>query len=249
MTYFVNTYLVCCLRHGIGKSLKRNTISNVFSISDIAFVLWLLENNWDHWTDMKNNGNTKKSMVKTKYTITGESGGSNKYSGWNELGKKQYNDLFEIVESKIGSPACITFEVEFLTVAKGNATTTKSKGKSNKADPLLDADGNPMEPLKVCNSLSTLASSVMGVAALSGKENTPPPPNSCTGYKLQPKQVALNSTAGIPACPSLEEAQQFAMPFVGNPACAHLGAAGPSIETEPVPDPNDPEKPIQTMKV
>ena len=86
--YFVNMYLVCVLCHGKSKNLKYDAPSDVFSVSNETMVIWFLENSWERWEDMKLKEDKNKSEVETLYTVLGDKGGSKKFGGWNEKGKR-----------------------------------------------------------------------------------------------------------------------------------------------------------------
>ena len=83
------------------KASRSRWISNIATISDEAFALVLLENNYEVWVDMQTRGVTKGSSVDPKYTNGGNSvgnGRSRKYKGWSDEGIERYNELFDRVK-------------------------------------------------------------------------------------------------------------------------------------------------------
>jgi hypothetical protein len=76
-----------------GKGLiEKSPLDHVFMVDDEVLVLWLTENNWEIWADMKKHNNTKTSMLNPKkFTVTGDTGGGLKFGGWND-------ELYDLVE-------------------------------------------------------------------------------------------------------------------------------------------------------
>jgi hypothetical protein len=70
-TWFVNVYLTCTVGVGHDKGLIEKSPSDVFTVDDEVLVLWLMENNWEIWADMKKRNNTKTSTLNPKFTVTG----------------------------------------------------------------------------------------------------------------------------------------------------------------------------------
>ena len=109
-TWFVNIYLVCSVGRGQKNKLLTMPLSKVFTIGDEAIVLWYMENSWHIWKDMKETNNTKSSACVPMYTVSGDKGGGGKGAGWNELGKKRYNELFDLVENSRRSTTVPSFD-------------------------------------------------------------------------------------------------------------------------------------------
>ena len=98
------------------KRNKIKTIGNIFSITDEAFVLLILENNWERWIDINNQSKNKYmpskrgrekpkvSSVMPKYThleVKGSNAEQNQdqgCKGWRESGIQCYNELCESVK-------------------------------------------------------------------------------------------------------------------------------------------------------
>ena len=84
------------------KRLCSFLLSSYATVSDEAFAILSLENNYDTWMDMGLTGNTKTSNVPRKYTNGGKSKGtaatSQHNKGWSNEGLCRFNDLFDLVE-------------------------------------------------------------------------------------------------------------------------------------------------------
>ncbi len=83
------------------KDSRSRHISQIATVSDEAFALVLLENNFNVWSDMYSTGVTKGSTINPEYTNGGNSisnGRSRKYKGWSDAGIDKYNDLFDKVK-------------------------------------------------------------------------------------------------------------------------------------------------------
>ena len=95
---------------------QKDNNTELFTKSDEAFTLLLLENYWDRWMDIyrKSDGSPKQrvgcqknkvvdSDVKPKYTSggniysQGEGSGGQRGKGWTTAGIKRYNELFDWV--------------------------------------------------------------------------------------------------------------------------------------------------------
>ena len=99
------------------KNCCNSLLSNYASVSDEAFAIFSLENNYDTWMDMGLTNNTKTSNVPQKYTNGGKSQGnvatSQHNKGWSDEGLRRFNELFELVEKNRVSPNAHAFEEEF----------------------------------------------------------------------------------------------------------------------------------------
>ena len=74
------------------------TLSSFVTVSDEAFMLINLDNQWNRWYDMYCSRNTKTSPTPTLYTSMGVSNNAstprqlcNKFGGWNAAGMAQFN--------------------------------------------------------------------------------------------------------------------------------------------------------------
>ena len=114
INYFVSTV--------IGKmNYKRNlcieVLSSYATVSDEAFALLSLENNYETWMDMALTGNTKTSKVLHKYTNGGMSqdkvATSQHNRDWSDEGFCWYNELFDLVEKNRDVPNVLQFEEKF----------------------------------------------------------------------------------------------------------------------------------------
>src|SRR4051812_50140745 len=72
-------------------------LSSYASVSDEAFAILSLENNYDTWMDMGLTNNTKTSNVPQKYTNGGKSQGnvatSQHNKGWSDEGLCRFNEI------------------------------------------------------------------------------------------------------------------------------------------------------------
>ena len=83
----------------------KDQINDLVTVSDEAYLLLLLENNWSCWVELNNiMGNEytpSKNKVplqhKPKYTYVSKSGVNHNQHGWSGEGIKRYNVLFELV--------------------------------------------------------------------------------------------------------------------------------------------------------
>jgi hypothetical protein len=105
-----STYALFCaqfLRPIVGTTKwKNNFLRKRFrvyvTISDEAFALLTLENNYNRWIDMWKTGNLKTSDVEAKWTNAGQSqanGQSKRFNGWKQDGYTRYNELYDLVEA------------------------------------------------------------------------------------------------------------------------------------------------------
>ena len=128
-------------------------------MSDEAFALLLLENNFNRWIDMGKTGNWLYSDVHPLYTSGGNvkqtpkpnnvvkssskknfpNLGTNlstpstaKYQGWSNKGIKRFNYLFDQIETERSTTLSTRFEEEFLVYSVTHEESkTKSKKKKN----------------------------------------------------------------------------------------------------------------------
>lgn len=125
----------------IGKmNYKKKSCSIVLSkyatVSDEAFALLSLENNYDTWMDMGLTGNTKSSKVPRKYTNGGKSqckvATSQHNKGWSGEGLCRFNELFDLVEKNRAAPYAHHFEENFREWCE-----EKALGKRKKVEKLF----------------------------------------------------------------------------------------------------------------
>lgn len=84
---------------------KVTTVSNILTVSDEAFILLCIENNFDKWIELyeirkqKKLGNVVAAVKHARYTRTGpgNKGFTDKAAGWNNEGIESYNQLCQIV--------------------------------------------------------------------------------------------------------------------------------------------------------
>ena len=84
----------------------RESLSSFVSVSDEAFMLINLENQWNRWYDMYCTGNTKVSPIGTIYTSMGVDANNNnrprqlcnKFGGWNAAGMAAFNRYSSLIK-------------------------------------------------------------------------------------------------------------------------------------------------------
>ena len=89
-----HAFVVLCLRHTVGVMTwklkhRKFDISDIFSVSDEALALVVLENNAMVW---KNKAYGTDTVVKAKYMKTAKDGSVRK--DWSDEGKERFNDIF-----------------------------------------------------------------------------------------------------------------------------------------------------------
>ena len=106
-------------------------MSEFASVSDEAFAILSLENNFDTWMDMGIKSNTKTSTVPRKYTNGGNSQGqvatSQHNKGWSDQGLHRFNEIFDLVQENRGKAYAQEFEDEFRNWCKEKAEGNKRK--------------------------------------------------------------------------------------------------------------------------
>jgi hypothetical protein len=115
-------FCVLCLKHIVGtatwrREFRRDTVPNMFTISDEAFAFLVLDNNREYWkqcyiegehnipvreTNSTSGRAHKRIMIDTKYTKRGSVGGK---QGWNQEGIETYNALLRAVMENRGRSA------------------------------------------------------------------------------------------------------------------------------------------------
>jgi len=89
-------------KHKWRKEFNRSAVfDNLYTASDEAFGLLVLENNWDRWKweaerTKEEIEAQKEDRPDVKYT-TGKGGAARKHQGWNGKGLRRYNELGELV--------------------------------------------------------------------------------------------------------------------------------------------------------
>ena len=144
-------YLTCSVGGGHDKALITKSPSQVFTIDDEVLVLWLMENNWDIWADMKKRQNTKKSLVQPKFTVTGDKGGGSKFGGWNDVGKERYNALYDLIERERSGQIGPVFD-NYYNDTRQAERESYTRNVKRKTAPTMSLK----KPIKARNSLSKL---------------------------------------------------------------------------------------------
>jgi hypothetical protein len=109
-------------------------ISEIATVSDEAFAILLLENNYDVWTKEVLGPTTgSDTVVTSKYTLNGA--GTKKNQGWTNEGLNRYNKLAALVSADRSRDSNKTWE-KTIKKMKSDAEDEKkgNKGKRKSAD-------------------------------------------------------------------------------------------------------------------
>jgi hypothetical protein len=150
---FVEYYVsaVIGLRH-FEKQKCNKTYSSYVTISDEAFAILSIENNWDRWMAMAKAQAWKTSPVPTKWTVTRDKtstpakrgnailGQENqpqarRYRGWSAQGINRYNQLFDQIRTKREAPSFAHFEDKLLLHFQKQAESSSKKIKKQRREP------------------------------------------------------------------------------------------------------------------
>lgn len=142
---FVNYYVgaVIGLRH-FEKHKCRKLYREYVSVSDEAFAILTLENNWERWMEMARQDDWTTAAVPTKWTVTrdrtasaakkaqnreSETGNpqARRYRGWSAQGINRYNQLFDQIEAERETSRATTFEDNLLRHFQREEAESNSK--------------------------------------------------------------------------------------------------------------------------
>jgi hypothetical protein len=127
------------------------------TISDEAFAILTIENNWSRWIDMATTEDWRSSSVPTKWTVTrdktataerrGRGNSKNdddvqptarRYRGWSAIGIERYNQLFDEITSHRAKNSSTLLEDRLLKHFQHETDMRgKSKRKQKKEPPPL----------------------------------------------------------------------------------------------------------------
>ena len=141
VTYYVGA--VVGLRH-FEKHKCHKLYREYVTISDEAFAILTLENNWDRWMAMAETDEWTTAPVPTKWTVTRDRTASaakkardkesetghaqaRRYRGWSAHGINRYNQLYDEIEAERLSTRADTFEANLLRHFQRVETETNSK--------------------------------------------------------------------------------------------------------------------------
>lgn len=170
--YYVSA--VVGLRH-FEKQKLRSNYSEYATVSDEAFAVLTIENNWNRWMSMAKTNHWKDSPVRTKWTVTrdtpvvSDSGKLKKqklppneeridtdlpegpqarrYRGWSAQGINRYNQLFDQIKKERNSKRGKRFEVKLRASMEHRAANEKNNGKNKKRKTELTALPMPKHEL------------------------------------------------------------------------------------------------------
>lgn len=190
-TWFVDVYLTCSVGRGHAAHLINTPPSDVFTCCDEVMVLWYMDNNWLVWADMKEKNITKGSTIASKYTVSGDKGGGSKCAGWNEQGKRRYNELFAKIEKSRSGQSGKAFDLHYATT-RDPTKLSKNKKASKKVS---------QQPTKLRNTLSMLVSKST-TFSVGGPGSYTTPPTTNTSLQTTTSTATLvppsTSVAGTP---------------------------------------------------
>jgi hypothetical protein len=153
VTYYVGA--VVGLRH-FEKHKCHKLYREYVTISDEAFAILTLENNWDRWMAMAAAEEWTTAPVPTKWTVTrdrtasaakkartreAETGNpqARRYRGWSAQGINRYNQLYDEIEAERKSSRAATFEANLLRHfqrVEADSSAKKRKGVPKVAPPM-----------------------------------------------------------------------------------------------------------------
>ena len=142
------------------RHFDRNKTTNIYStyvtISDEAFAVLTLENNWERWSAMATADEWKESDIPTKWTTSRDKRTSLKksdndtkqesdeddqtpqatrYRGWSWHGIERYNQLFNEIKASRSTPSFQKFELYLISEYKREEEDEgKHRGKRQKID-------------------------------------------------------------------------------------------------------------------
>ncbi len=137
-------------RKWVKENIDKMPMSKLFTQSDEAFLLLVMENNRDRWEDMIEN-KTATSKKPTKWS-RGQGTGALKFNGWDEEGLASYNTYTKKVK-KDREKRGRAFDEYYEKWVKENVKK-KTKGKKK--------DENPENKVNVENDLDDLDESLFG---------------------------------------------------------------------------------------
>jgi hypothetical protein len=123
------------------KDIATKRVSDIATPSDIAFILLVLENNWDYWVQYATSNSSKKNndqakvqetlkCPKTKWTSGNLLFGQN--SGWTKEGILRFNELCQL--EKANREAHKMVEEEFLNMKMAESNRLKHKKRRTQAE-------------------------------------------------------------------------------------------------------------------
>jgi hypothetical protein len=155
--WFADKVLQCVAgRRGWGKEKTMKILSESVTVSDEAFALLILVNNWDKWMAEHNSLARKIDALYTSSTQ-----GNKKFSGWSDAGIQKYNKLFDQIEKDRSSDQRREMEEKFL----------KSLQRTNGSNKRKSTEDVSQERIKARNTLFKKLSKVTLEAANEDHEN------------------------------------------------------------------------------
>jgi hypothetical protein len=108
-------------------------VSDFVSVSDEAFTILLLENNFECWCNMVTKKVSSSTKMIHKYTNGGSSKGANassrRFKGWSKEGLRCFNKLYDLVEEDRKGSHARKWEEDFCEYCNLGGATGKGKKK------------------------------------------------------------------------------------------------------------------------
>ena len=152
---FVDYLLSAVVGKHVCESCKHKALVSTYTtISDEAFALIVVENNWERWVDMHEQNNFKSSNIMPKFTNAGKTqyssnGSSNqKYKGWSAAGLKQFNEIFLMVKQNRNMKHALKWEEAF-KLKKEQDYVAERVNKKLKSSEQQDE----LQEIKICHEL------------------------------------------------------------------------------------------------
>lgn len=110
-----------------------NLLSQYATVSDEAFAILIMENNYGAWVDMGLRKDTSSTEAPWKYTNGGKAKGevasSQHNRGWSEQGMQRFNELFDKVKKNRKADGALVFEEKLRSYCEDRASDKKKRAK------------------------------------------------------------------------------------------------------------------------
>jgi hypothetical protein len=113
-------------KQAYNKKVVQETISNIATVSDEAFVMLCLENSMEQWEQEARNPTAKRIKNAVYTASTAE---ASKYGGWRKEGMRQFNTLQREIIPHLRKKT-LKLEVDYLMHQKGIKLPSRKKKKT-----------------------------------------------------------------------------------------------------------------------
>ena len=102
--FYVEKYLVAVVGSKKDNEFNTKLVSDVATVTDEAYGLFLLANSWNRWEDMRQLKNWGRkgencSSIKPAYTQSASRGGTRTFGGWTKLGVEFFNVMVKKIKA------------------------------------------------------------------------------------------------------------------------------------------------------